>query len=137
MKNLRWLLFILAIFLIAGCRQNAADMIVGNWKVDPSSVKLPNLSAQLSEIIKSGSLNFGKDKTFSLNFQQSITGTYEVHDLSVTMTTVAIQGQPLAKLEALDQRISKLATIQATLSPDFKSLTMDSGGASTTFHKSN
>lgn len=136
MKNLRWIFLILVVAILMGCQKNPADLLIGDWKVDTSSLKTTNMNPQMSDIIKSGSLHFSKDKSFALTFQQSVTGTYQVNDLTVTMKSTAISGQPIEKLEAIDQRIGKLASITATLSPDGKSLMVSSFGQSTRFIKS-
>ncbi len=121
--------------LFCGCQVNPADQVLGDWKLDASQFKTANLGNKLGSIIKSGNLHFSKDKTFTLNFQEIAKGTYTVNDRTVTLTTQTIDGQPVAKLEAISPVVSKLVTIQGTLGPNGQSLTISANGKPTKFLK--
>lgn len=119
---------------IAGCAIDPAKQILGTWKV--TAAANPQIPAHMRSFFSQAVLSF-QPKTFTLTDMQPIFGNYTVHDRTVTLNVTQVAGKPIAELTQYAPSLKRLEHMEATLSPDGRSLTLTNFGNSTTFTKEN
>ena len=130
----KWTASVLALGVLSGCGGNRETQLVGNWKVNPTSLKLPTpapgndpAAAQMGQqmaqnMLSSMSLDLKADKTFAMNMMFQMEGNWVLtgNDVNLTMTKMA--GQDISKMPNADKIKGEPLTL--TLSGDGQQLTM-------------